>query len=235
MLARGRTEEAEAVIARTEREVEESTREPLPAPRAEIPDEKGTGRLTDLFKGRHLRRTAVLSGLWFVACYVNHGIATWLPSLCTDAFGVDLTAALTFSLISNATGLLGTFLMALLIDRIGRRTSLLVALTGASPALAVLAVLAVVDGIMAACGSLRLVLRPARRGRGRRRADRLLRRRDHGQAPGGAQLLTPPPSRGTRPVPPRYRRAGLGRVGPYAAGRRIRDGREVPRPPESFT
>lgn len=37
--------------------------------------------------------------------------------------------------------------MALLIDRIGRRTSLLVALTGASPALAVLA----------AGGSLRLV------------------------------------------------------------------------------
>ncbi|WP_230535160.1 MFS transporter [Streptomyces sp. OUCMDZ-3434] len=150
MLARGRTEEAEAVIARTEREVEESTREPLPAPRAEILDEKGTDRLTDLFKGRHLRRTAVLSGLWFVACYVNHGIATFLPSLCTDAFGVDLTAALTFSLISNATGLLGTFLIALLIDRIGRRTSLLVALTGASPALAVLTVLA-------AGGSLRLV------------------------------------------------------------------------------
>ncbi|MFJ4942038.1 MFS transporter [Streptomyces albidoflavus] len=90
---------------------------------------------------------AVLSGLWFVACYVNHGIGTWLPSLCTDTFGVDRTAALTFSLISNATGLLGTFLMALFIDRIGRRTSLLVALTGAAPALAVLA----------AGGSLRLV------------------------------------------------------------------------------
>lgn len=123
LLAKGRTEEAEAVIAQIEREVEESTREPLPAPRAEIPDEKGTGRLADLFSGRYLRRTAVLSGLWFVAYYVNHGIATWLPSLYTDTFGLDLTTALTFSLISNATGLLGNFLMALFIDRIGRRPS----------------------------------------------------------------------------------------------------------------
>ncbi|MFE6717729.1 MFS transporter [Streptomyces albidoflavus] len=146
LLAKGRTEEAEAVIAKIEREVEESTREPLPAPRAEIPDEKGTGRLADLFKGRYLRRTAVLSGLWFVAYYVNHGIATWLPSLYTDTFGLDLTTALTFSLISNATGLLGNFLMALFIDRIGRRPSLIAALTGASVALAVLAIVGASSG-----------------------------------------------------------------------------------------
>ncbi|MEU9361002.1 MFS transporter [Streptomyces sp. NPDC048301] len=147
LLSRGRTAEAEAAIARIEAEVARATSEELPAPapsRDEADEPRGT--LRDLFRGRYLRRTAVLSGLWFVAYYVNHGISTWLPSLYTKEFGLDLTTALVYTLISNVTGLLGTFIMAMLIDRLGRRPALTGAFVGTTLSLAVLALAGAVSG-----------------------------------------------------------------------------------------
>ncbi|MDQ1006246.1 putative MFS transporter [Streptomyces sp. V4I23] len=146
LLARGRTEEAEAAIARIEAAVARATAEPLPQPAATVPEATSRGRLRDLFRGRYLRRTAVLSGLWFVAYYVNHGISTWLPSLYTRQFGLDLTTALVYTLLSNVTGLLGTFVVALLIDRIGRRPALVAALTGTMLSLGVLALAGAASG-----------------------------------------------------------------------------------------
>jgi putative MFS transporter len=146
LLARGRTQEAEEVIARIEAEVARSTAEPLPAPAAELSDETSHGRLADLFRGRYLRRTAVLSGLWFVAYYVNHGISTWLPSLYTKTFGLDLTTALVYTLLSNVTGLLGTLIVALVIDRVGRRPALTGALVGTVLSLGVLALAGATSG-----------------------------------------------------------------------------------------
>ncbi|MFJ9057802.1 MFS transporter [Streptomyces sp. NPDC102409] len=147
LLSRGRTAEAEAAITRIEAEVARATAEelPAPAPSTDAPDEP-RGTLKDLFRGRYLRRTAVLSGLWFVAYYVNHGISTWLPSLYTKEFGLDLTTALVFTLLSNVTGLLGTFIMAMLIDRIGRRPALIGAFVGTTLSLAVLALAGATSG-----------------------------------------------------------------------------------------
>ncbi|GAA5035990.1 MFS transporter [Streptomyces siamensis] len=148
LLARGRTQEAEEVLARIEAEVSNSTGEPLPEPTAGTATEEETsrGRLSELFKGRYLRRTAVVSGLWFVAYYVNHGISTWLPSLYTKNFGLDLTTALVYTLLSNVTGLLGTLVVALAIDRVGRRPALVAALGGTALSLGTLAVTGAVSG-----------------------------------------------------------------------------------------
>ncbi|MGW1466770.1 MFS transporter [Streptomyces sp. NPDC002308] len=146
LLARGRTEEAEAALARIEAEVVRSTAEPLPRAAESATENVTEGRLADLFRGRYLRRTAVLSGLWFVAYYVNHGISTWLPSLYTKEFGLDLTTALVYTLVSNVTGLLGTFVVALLIDRVGRRPALVGALVGTVLSLGVLALAGATSG-----------------------------------------------------------------------------------------
>ncbi|HWU11860.1 MAG TPA: MFS transporter [Streptomyces sp.] len=147
LLSRGRTAEAEAVIARIEAEVARTASEELPAPAPSVdPVNEPKGTLMDLFRGRYLRRTAVLSGLWFVAYYVNHGISTWLPSLYTKEFGLDLTTALVYTLLSNVTGLLGTFVMAMLIDRIGRRPALIGAFVGTALSLGVLALAGAASG-----------------------------------------------------------------------------------------
>ncbi|MEU6842178.1 MFS transporter [Streptomyces sp. NPDC046716] len=150
LLSQGRVEEAEQVIARIEAEVEKAVGEPLPRPSDAPAEEVTRGRLRDLFTGRYLRRTAVLSGLWFVAYYVNHGISTWLPSLYTKNFGLDLTTALVYTLLSNLTGLVGTFVVALVIDRIGRRPALVAALGGTALALGVLALTGVTSGLQVA-------------------------------------------------------------------------------------
>ncbi|MFG2646052.1 MFS transporter [Streptomyces sp. NPDC048370] len=147
LLSRGRTREAEETIARIEAEVARATAEPLPAPAADVREERTSpGRWGDLFRGRYLRRTAVLSGLWFVAYYVNHGISTWLPSLYAKQFGLDLTTALVYTLLSNVTGLLGTLVVALLIDRIGRRPALIAALAGGMLSLGALALAGATSG-----------------------------------------------------------------------------------------
>ncbi|MER7202703.1 MFS transporter [Streptomyces sp. CB01635] len=155
LLSQGRTEEAERAIARIEEEVAAATGEPLPQPAADRAEEISRGRLRELFTGRYLRRTTVVSGLWFVAYYVNHGISTWLPSLYTKNFGLDLTTALVYTLLSNVTGLLGTLVVALVIDRVGRRPALVAALGGTTFTLATLALVGVTSGsqvaIFASC------------------------------------------------------------------------------------
>ncbi|MFF1357011.1 MFS transporter [Streptomyces sp. NPDC058297] len=155
LLSQGRTEEAERAIARIEAEVAAATGEPLPQPAADRTEETSRGRLRELFTGRYLRRTTVVSGLWFVAYYVNHGISTWLPSLYTKNFGLDLTTALVYTLLSNVTGLLGTLAIALVIDRVGRRPALVAALGGTTFTLATLALVGVTSGsqvaIFASC------------------------------------------------------------------------------------
>ncbi|MFF1393929.1 MFS transporter [Streptomyces sp. NPDC058287] len=155
LLSQGRTEEAEQAIARIEAEVTAATGEPLPQPATDRVEETSRGRLRELFTGRYLRRTTVVSGLWFVAYYVNHGISTWLPSLYTKNFGLDLTTALVYTLLSNVTGLLGTLAVALVIDRVGRRPALVAALGGTTFTLATLALVGVTSGsqvaIFASC------------------------------------------------------------------------------------
>ncbi|MEU6659268.1 MFS transporter [Streptomyces sp. NPDC046821] len=146
LLAQGRREEAEQVIAKIEAEVAASTGAELPEPVEGRGDDTAKGSLRDLFKGKYLRRTTVLSGLWFVAYYVNHGISTWLPSLYVKHFGLDLTTALVYTLLSNVTGLLGTLCVALVIDRIGRRPALVAALAGSALTLGILAVVGVTSG-----------------------------------------------------------------------------------------
>ncbi|GAA2654269.1 hypothetical protein [Streptomyces lunalinharesii] len=87
-----------------------------PAPATAVPaTDSSPGRLRELFQGRYLRRTVVVSALWFAAYYVNYGIATWMPSLYTKTFGPDLTTALVYTLLNNVTGLLGTLVIALIL------------------------------------------------------------------------------------------------------------------------
>ncbi|XVQ16081.1 MFS transporter [Spirillospora sp. CA-255316] len=88
----------------------------------------------------------VISLLWFFAYYVNHGITAWLPSLYTKDFDLDLGTALRFTLLSNITGLLGCLIVALVIDRVGRRPALAVGMGGAAAALIALAVSGAASG-----------------------------------------------------------------------------------------
>ncbi|WP_328889542.1 MFS transporter [Streptomyces sp. NBC_00316] len=148
---RGRTAEAEAVMAEIETKVSAATGEPLPAPvhRSPAPGaataatdaERTATGLRSLFTGRYRRRTLVVGAIWFTGYFVNYGVTSWLPSIYKDAYGLTLSDALLCSTVTSVAGLLGCLLVALTVDVLGRRRILAVFLGGAAALLLTLAAL----------------------------------------------------------------------------------------------
>ena len=130
----------EAEVSRTKGEL------PPPAPAPVAVDGRPRSTLADLFTGIYLRRTIVVSALWFFGYFVNYGITAWLPTLYTSVFGLDLDTALKYNLCTNAVGFLGCVVAALTIDQIGRRVALTAGLAGSAVSLGTLAVLGASSG-----------------------------------------------------------------------------------------
>lgn len=130
LLSRGETDKAEQAMARIEHGVTSATRRPLPEPEpvtvAARPEPRG--RLRDLFGPAYLKRTVVVSLLWFGGYFVNYGITAWLPTIYTSIYHVPLATALNYTLLTSVVGFGGCVLVALLVDRIGRRASLVAGL-----------------------------------------------------------------------------------------------------------
>lgn len=141
LLARGDLEGAEKSVARIEANVTASTKnalpEPVPSPAHEHVEPKG--RLRDLVTGKYLRRTAVVSALWFLGFLANYGITAWLPTIYVSVYGLPLSTALNYSLLATAAGFVGCLTVALLIDKLGRRMCLFGAFAIAAAALLALA------------------------------------------------------------------------------------------------
>jgi putative MFS transporter len=143
-------ERAEAVMAGIERAVSRASGGPLPA--AEASAAAGTqrpeppGRVAELVGRRYLRRTVVVSVLWFGGYFVNYGLTAWLPTLYTSLYHVPIGTALNYTLLTSLVGFLGCVLVALLVDRIGRRTSLVLGLGVGGLLLLVLAALGATTG-----------------------------------------------------------------------------------------
>src|SRR5574340_1110854 len=124
LAARGRLDEAGAAMARIEREITDRYGKTLPEPRplpATAATTTGHGRFVEAFQGIYLRRTLMLVAIWCCAYFVNYGIASWLPTLYTKAFGLGVATALHYSIITTVAGLVGCVAVAFLIDNLGRR------------------------------------------------------------------------------------------------------------------
>ena len=80
-------------------------------------------RLSELFSGDYLKRTVCLWILWFISSYAYNGIFVWLPSLVVSA-GFSLVDSFQFMLVITLAQLPGTVVGALLVDRIGRKRTL---------------------------------------------------------------------------------------------------------------
>ena len=138
----GRAAEAEAALSLIERETEKSTGEPLPPPQPVMATSDQRASLSDLFGETYLRRTLVVWVIWFAAYFVNYGLAIWLPTIYRTVFKLPLDVSLRYGLITQAVGLLGTFICALTIDYVGRRIWFAIAFACAAVSLGVLAITA---------------------------------------------------------------------------------------------
>lgn len=141
LASRGRHEDAERSLSRIEQGVTRSTGAELPAPQAvaDAGPAEGSGGLGDLLRGRYLRRTVVVSLLWFAGYFVNYGLTAWLPTIYTKVFHVSLSTGLLYTVLTDALGLLGCLVAALAVDRLGRRPVLVAGLAGSAIALLILA------------------------------------------------------------------------------------------------
>jgi putative MFS transporter len=130
LAARGYTERALAVLGDIERRVIARVGEPLPEPVAvtAVPAVPVLGAWRELFTGRYRRRTLMLWALWFCSYFVVYGIASWLPTIYRTAYHLTLRTALTYSMLGILASVVGSVLIALVVDRIGRRWSLTIAL-----------------------------------------------------------------------------------------------------------
>ncbi|SFP72874.1 MFS transporter, putative metabolite:H+ symporter [Amycolatopsis arida] len=136
LVRRGRTEEAERIVAEMERSAG------VPAARVEgttPPADLARTRFGEIFSTRYRRRTLTVWTLWFTTYFTLWGMTTWLPSLYVSVGGLSPSAA---SLLLGAVTI-GYFallvVMSATVDRLGRRFWFLlgygVALAGAGVAL----------------------------------------------------------------------------------------------------
>lgn len=95
-------------------------------------------RISELLSPTYLRRTLMVWVLWFCAYFVAYGSITWLPTIYTSTFKLDLHTALMLSAINSFVSFPMNFVLAFIIDRIGRRRWFAIGFTvGALPLLAI--------------------------------------------------------------------------------------------------
>jgi putative MFS transporter len=122
---RGRTDEAEAAVRRFESAAGVA---PVPSPPVRPVPAPGPGALWTVGSRR---RTAALWTVWFGINFAYYGAFIWLPTLLV-ASGFSLVRSFGFTLLITLAQLPGYAAAALLIERWGRRPTLVVFLIGSA-------------------------------------------------------------------------------------------------------
>ncbi|UJH69467.1 MFS transporter [Ornithinimicrobium sp. INDO-MA30-4] len=122
---RGRTREAEAVVASFEKSAGVPT-----TPSRSTPAVSGAGK-GQLWSPKYRRRTAGLWLVWFFVNFSYYGAFIWLPTLLVDR-GFDLVRSFEYVLIITLAQLPGYALSAVLIEKWGRRPTLATMLIGSA-------------------------------------------------------------------------------------------------------
>ncbi len=120
LATKGRYAEADAVLSRIERAVERSSA-PLPAARPVIKARARAASLADLFGPEYLGRTLTAWVIWSACFFCNFGLVVWLPTIYRTVFKLSVSEALTYTLVTQAVGLVGCLICALWIDQFQRR------------------------------------------------------------------------------------------------------------------
>ena len=125
---RGRTAEADAVVRRVER----SGGAPLlTLGKATAPARTGRSRIGDLFAPAYARRTVMLWILWFGITLTYYGIFLYVPSILVGR-GLSVVRSNEFFFLSSIAQVPGYFSAAWLVERWGRKPTLVLYLLGSA-------------------------------------------------------------------------------------------------------
>jgi putative MFS transporter len=123
---KGRAPEADAVVRRVERAGGGALLTLAPAV---APTRAGRTRISELFSGRYARRTVMLWILWFGVVLTYYGIFLWIPSILATR-GLSQVRSNEFFFLSTLAQVPGYFTAAWLVERLGRKTTLVAFLLG---------------------------------------------------------------------------------------------------------
>ncbi|TMC01417.1 MAG: MFS transporter [Chloroflexi bacterium] len=127
---RGRNAEADAIVRRVERAGGGAL---LTLGAAVAPARSGRTSLTELWKPAYARRTAMLWILWFGITFTYYGIFLYVPSLLA-ARGLSEVRSNEFFFLSTIAQIPGYFSAAWLVERWGRKPTLVAYLLGTAAA-----------------------------------------------------------------------------------------------------
>lgn len=133
LAAHGEMDRAEAVMAGIEREVQERSGTPLPAPAQSMAAADGRTGFAGLWTGVYARRTAMLWGLWFFALLGFYGLTTWLGALLQQA-GFPVTKSVYYTILISLAGVPGFLTAAWLVEAWGRKGTCMATLLGSAAA-----------------------------------------------------------------------------------------------------
>jgi putative MFS transporter len=135
----GRAVDAEVALLAIEQATQKSTGQPLPPPQPVVSTRDQKASWSDLFGPTYLRRTLVVWVIWFAAYFMNYGLVIWLPTIFRTVFKLPLDVSLRYGMITQAAGLLGTFICAMTIDYVGRKPYFAISFAAAAISLGLLA------------------------------------------------------------------------------------------------
>ena len=125
---RGRSAEADAIVRRVERA---SGGALLTLARVTAPARAGSSRIADLFRPENRRRTTMLWILWFGIVFTYYGIFLYVPTLLV-ARGLSEIRSNEFFFLSTIAQVPGYFSAAWLVERWGRKPTLVAYLLGSA-------------------------------------------------------------------------------------------------------
>jgi MFS transporter, putative metabolite:H+ symporter len=116
---RGRLEQANQVVGWIENQVRQSGKELPPIVIRPVAERKSDWR--ELFQGIYRRRTLVVWVMWVATYFVTYGLMTWTPTLYSTVFKLSLQESLLLPLLTLLISVSTGLVVAILIDRTGRR------------------------------------------------------------------------------------------------------------------
>lgn len=125
LVAHGRVEEAERIVAEIERRVEQEKGIKLPPPdlSAVQPEKAERGSLGEVMRAPYLKRTVILSIFNIAQVIGFYGFAAWVPTLLISR-GVTVTHSLAYAFIIAIANPFGPLLGVLFADKFERKTQI---------------------------------------------------------------------------------------------------------------
>jgi putative MFS transporter len=120
LVNRGRSARAEAVVSAFEVSYTATGKELPPVAPLSHPDTERT-RFAELLSARYLRRTVLIWTMFGTSFFVIYAFTVWLPTLYVQVGGLPATESLLLTAINGSIYVLSGYLLAFVVDRLGRR------------------------------------------------------------------------------------------------------------------